>query len=188
MKYIRFPTMSMAEFLSCIEKYPHLLSREEYFDIFYYISTNRQLTIARRFPTQVRKAVNNVSIKFEPYHSPYAASFDQFYFKICVTKKYSIKINSSSISLRCNIFSGNSLIYTFVNEEPNEDSNSFSLPKAITFEADRIYRIKLDQFECTTAQFCLKYKGQAEKYPFILYGSGYRGSIISKIEFKEVLD
>lgn len=49
LKFIRFPTMIAEHFLCCLEKYPDLLAREEYFDILFYITAKRPLTVAKQF-------------------------------------------------------------------------------------------------------------------------------------------
>lgn len=59
-KYIRFPTMSSQEFLSCLERFPNLMACEEYFDILNYITNQRPLSSAKHFNTSPR--CNNLQI------------------------------------------------------------------------------------------------------------------------------
>lgn len=47
--FIRFPLMTLKEILDCIEKYPNLLSFDEYMDLLQYIANRRPMTIATCF-------------------------------------------------------------------------------------------------------------------------------------------
>lgn len=61
---IRFPLMSVAQFISCFERCPHLLNPEEYFDILCFIVNKRALSIASKFNTVRRGKSKKVDVWF----------------------------------------------------------------------------------------------------------------------------
>lgn len=54
-KLIRFPTLSLEQFVNVLEKYPNLLNSNEYIDILAYIAKKRPLTAAFGYDTKRRK-------------------------------------------------------------------------------------------------------------------------------------
>lgn len=52
---IRFPVMTIKEFLNCLEKYPNILQAKEHLDILHFIVDKRSLKVAKLFSTNPRK-------------------------------------------------------------------------------------------------------------------------------------
>lgn len=55
---IRFPTMALPQFITCVERFPHLIEYKEHLDILHYITSARMLKSAKRFSTVPRSNTN----------------------------------------------------------------------------------------------------------------------------------
>lgn len=195
-KLIRFPTMSLPEFLNCVRRCPNLLSREEYFDIQFYILTERSLTSAKCFSTIVRQDID-VVVRYEPYPHSYVAYIDHFYMVMNTTKKYFIKMDlSAKTVLNCKIYEGykrdepDYLFDVIYDEKFEKKNDKFALSAPVTFEAFKRYTLELKLKFATPASFCLKKVQKGEltyRKPFKIT-SPYCGSVMTQLVFTEVLD
>lgn len=123
---IRFPVMTSNQFLACIQRYSRLFHFEEYMDIVYYITDNRQLTKAAHFSiiprgskpsfcgpqkqavTQCQVIISKPKICEQPYLK--IASTSVIAFRVSSQKSSIMHLTGLQIAFRDLINSGSLLI------------------------------------------------------------------------------
>lgn len=66
---IRFPIMTVAQFMSCLERWPNLLDPEDYFDILCYIVNKKALRRTNKFCAVRRDITKRIDVWFSVVHN-----------------------------------------------------------------------------------------------------------------------
>lgn len=191
--YIRFPTMTMIELLTCLEKYPNLVTRTELLDIQYYILEKRPLTVAKRFSTEVRQDITTLIDYTCRNDALYCATMDHFHMEMMVTKRYLITITlTQGNQCICKIYNG---YVTFDYDSPpiyeqnfDEKDTTFTLSQPVEFKIGQKYTIEVTVYISKKATNYLVPSCQRQDiYPF-QFKSPYSGSLMTKLEFTDIFD
>lgn len=174
---IRFPLMDMQDFMNCLERYPNLLTSEEFFEMINFIAEGRPLTVskfnteARDLPQihseisfgenpKIKVAIDNASIQFQLTHHKKGAKtilLRGFEIQMQLTSEQKDEFKMHTI---CDIdeMHGPNMVRSifkdyveYTSEEKSDPSNkckyTYIFPNAISIIVGKQYKICLHLFD-----------------------------------------